>query len=162
MSKLLDRITNYILRSPNQETVIKYLRTLNFKFHATDSLESVFKIKIKPLHSGFSFMVRERVDKEGERIGHDERLIVGIKLIGKKVDTIILYRDLKFNLKVIKGWKDNKKVNFKKVKIKMVFPESLNYKERRDWRAEHAKVQRNPDYIPTKFYTRNKDKIRFI
>ena len=156
-SKIISRIINYLIKAAHQELVHKYLRSLRFEFFTFEQLKQKMPT-LKDCDSPYSFMIRK-----GPKESLDFRLIVGIKIIGKKVDSIIIYKDSNFYLKVIKPWKkSNQAVNFKKIKITMKFPDEMDYEQRKIWRREHLRVKKNPEYKGNKLYNKFKDKIIYL
>lgn len=155
---LYGRIVGQIKRSNNQEAVMEYLRSFGFYFVESEVLLKLHpKLGIPPKHMKYSFMIRgikKNID--------DTRIIVGIKLWGDKVDRVLLYiqGDLDSRLKI--PWKERQDINFKKIKIRVKFPDYLNYEERKKWRWEHAKVKKDPNYKPTAMYQKAKPDVVFI
>jgi tRNA U34 5-carboxymethylaminomethyl modifying enzyme MnmG/GidA len=160
-TKLTERITTYVVKAANQELVQKYLRSLRYEFFTFEQIN--LKLGKKPIetqHQRYQFMARPTVNKEKVI---DTRLIVGIKIIGKLVDSIIIYRDYNFYMRIKKPWaKKAKNVNFKKITQKMKFPKELNYDQRKEWRREYEKLKRNPNYKPSQFFNKYKDLVTHL
>lgn len=168
----LESLMETALRSFSQEKLITFLRNHNFRFIESDIItefneELKEKVNIKPIHHKFQFMIRlvkEAKNPLNDR--YDHRLIFGIKLRGTKIEKVVVYLFGKFKTKKEIPWDNAKKINFKKVEKMVVFPAYMDYDERKKWRIEHRKVEiaqeREQEYKPSKFYTKNKPFIQFI
>lgn len=162
---LEDLMEAALIKNKTQEQLIKFLREQGFRFiDATVITELVpelqDKLKLKPKHKDFQFMVRivkEAVDPRKDR--YDYRLVFGIKVLGAKIEKVVVYLFGKFKTKVNIPWKKTTYNLFKKVDKIMVFPEHMDYEERKKWRIEHKRLEVKPHLTPSKFYTKN---ARFV
>jgi len=135
--------------------MIEYLRQFNFTFVEMDVFLSQYpKFKFRVKDKKNSIMLREL--KPGK---WDARMVVTFKMWGTRNDRVGLYLQQQWVKRFTKLWKDNQDINFKKLVIKLKFPEGLNYEERKKWRYEDKKVQSKPGYKPTAFYDQWKDQV---
>lgn len=159
-----------------QEGLINYLRELQFRFLAADvvnekSLENPDLVKFNmEKHGDYQWMVRlmkEAKDPQNDK--YDWRLMFGIKIVGEKVAVVKIYLWGKFSESWKLPWEKAKVNNFKKVEKVFIFPEFMDYAERRRWRLEHRKFltatkdaapQEVLDYEFSKFYTKYKGYIK--
>lgn len=141
-------------KSKNIEHYLDYLRSLNFHFMDSKPFHEAFKLSKNPLqwvpkpeHEKLQWMVREN----SQGLCFD--FVVSIKLWGYKKNKFYIYHQYSNNpVKIKLKWKDADDINFKKMTKKWAFPDYLTYDERRDWRALHRKVQRNPAYSAPEWY----------
>lgn len=160
MQAIFTRFSRMVEVQPNQEKIITYMRQFGFKFVTLSLLKELYpKVELTERDSipDMTFMVR-RV----KRKIWDNRFILGIKLQGKKRKTISVYLEGEHLKNVTKPWKDEQDINFRKIVIKMVFPDYLTYQQRRDWRKEHDRVVKDSKYQPSEFYLKVKPDIRWI
>jgi hypothetical protein len=159
-------------RVKNQELLIDELRKMGYFFYTMDHLRDLgVPIILKENHEKYQFMVRrikEAKDPANDKL--DTNLIFGIKILGKHFDKVqIYYRkpesqsvDITYQSTMKLTWPENTKMNFKKVVASWKFPNYMSFDERRKWRQEHAKLERNPALKPTKFYLRHKPDVQAI
>lgn len=161
---LNDRVASYIRRAKNQELIIKYLRTLRFEFVTYATFVELYPgFKINPVYSRYAFMIRlVDINTKGFPNGYDVRLVLGLKIEGKKSQKVLMYEGGSLTSIIIKPWNKPKNINFKKVTQKMRFDPVMSYKERRTWRNEHEKLKRNPKHTPSKFYTAHQKFVQFL
>lgn len=153
MNKIHTRILASIQRSATMEKAINYLRELDFRFYEGFLLfhpECLKEVK-------YSWMIRF-VDKKN----WDKTLIFGIKMWGKKNCKIIVRYEGKLFMVIRKDWKDMADINFRKITVKLKFPDYLDYEERRKWRTEYHKQLRNPTRKPTDWYQQHLPNIQFL
>lgn len=143
IQKIHNKIINAAKRFQTMERTIEYLRSLNFFFY---EVEAVKLIPFKPGHLKYSWLVRRSGSKQ------DPSLVFGIKMWGKKTDKIIVLIRGAYVETIRVDWKDKADINFRKIVVKLKFPEYLNYDERRKWRAEYQKQLKNPQREPSKWY----------
>jgi hypothetical protein len=158
MEKTHARIINNVMVQKTQEKAIEYLRSLEFEFLETEPLLAYCKA-FKPLekHIRYSWMIR-RVRKGGM----DYSLIFGLKMWGKKVESILVYSHGQYYSRMKTPWKDAADINFRKLVITLKFPDELTYDQRRKWRNEHKKVEAKKDYQPSAFYLKWKPKVNIL
>lgn len=159
-------------KNKTQEELITFLREHGFKFIESDVITEVSKdlqerIKLKEIHKKYQFMIRlVKPAKTPMNDKYDSRLLFGIKLWGSRVDKVIVYLFGEFKTKKNIPWKDKKKLNFKKVEKLMVFPEFMDYDDRKKWRNEFRKKQNceanGTDFTPSKFFTKHEPFVQFI
>ena len=165
---LQDFVSQAIKANAHQEPLINFLREHSFKFVMTDVITEVVPalketIKLKEKHHKYQWMIRQiKEAKDPINDKFDHRLMFGIKLIGGKVDKVVVYLFGKFYKAYPITWKKQNAYNFKKVEQMTKFPEYMDYDDRKKWRAEHRRVLNNPNYKPTKFYTKNLPFIQII
>ena len=166
---LVDLIKTLKAKAKTQEDYIKMLREYEFKFVMADTIQDMIefnakvgeqiKLRERDIKDGYQFMVRLiKEAKEPMNDSYDFRLLFGIKLIGERVDKIVIYLWGEFNDYVKKPWKDKLDINFKKVEKLYQFPEFMDYADRRKWRTEHRKKQaaeeKGEKFETSKFYNK--------
>lgn len=165
---LEDFANQAIKTQKSQEKLINFLRDHNFKCIMTDVITEVVPelntyIKLKPKHQKYQWFIRQiKAAKDPTKDKYDPRLMFGIKLIGNKVDKVVVYLFGKFYVLAKIGWEKQKTYNFKKVDTLTKFPDHMDYDDRKKWRAEYRKVITNPNHKPSKFYEKHKPWIKFF
>lgn len=165
-SEPLEDLMNAALQSSEyQESLIIFLRKQGFQFIDSSVITELVpelksKLELKPLHEGYQFMVRMvKEAKDPRKDKWDYRLLFGIKIVGDKTSKVVVYLFGKFNTKKLIPWKKANKVNFKKVDRVMVFPDHMDYDDRKKWRVEHVRIinsiMQGKPLTPTKFYSKN-------
>lgn len=150
------KIIPNLSRFATQDKMIEYLRQLNFHFVAVEVLMEVYpKLDLNIKDQKNSFMLREL--KPGK---WDNRMMVSVRLLGKKTHRVAIYLKGKFHSRLDKPWKEEQDINFKKLVIRLKFPDSMpDYEERKRWRLEDKKVQKNSAYKPSEFYQKWVDQV---
>lgn len=149
------KIIQQLPRFATMEKILEFLRQFNFAFVEMDTFEELHKDY--PFHAKdrkASIMLREL--KPGV---WDIRMLVCIKLWGKRSSRVAIYLNGEYNSRLEKHWKDKEDFNFKKLDIKLKFPDGLTYEERKKWRYEDKKVQAKPNYQPSAWYNEWKDQV---
>jgi hypothetical protein len=147
---LLDLIKTLKTKATTQEKLIDMLREYQFVFVSGDVIEDMgthdpnikkqIEIRQKDKEAGYQYMVRlVKQAKEPMNDKYDFRLVFGIKIIGEKLDKAQLYLWGKYEKTWTLPWEDKKKVNFKKVEKVYIFPDFMDYVDRKKWRTEHRK-----------------------
>lgn len=180
-------ISDAFIKCKDQESLIDYLRGLNFAFFTYDHLKDIceknewpFKLKkkqidvpksdkgyrIKTLHGDYQFMARVmKLAKNPMNDKIDPQIFFGFKLIGEKRPKVLIYQLGKYVDTKELHWKEGEEVQFKVKEKFYKFPEPMTYKERANWRTEDRKVLFDPNkgtdqaYEPSKFYLRWKDYV---
>lgn len=160
------------LKKATQEELIDFLREHGFKFIESDVIFELVKdlkdnIQLKEIHHKYQFMIRlVKEAKNPLNDKYDHRLLFGIKIVGKRIDKVVVYLFGKFKKKAIIPWKDRKKVNFKKVEKMMVFPAHMDYDDRKKWRIEHRRIEnikaQGGTPTPSKFYSKNAPFVKLL
>lgn len=153
MAKIHDKIIAALKRQKTMEKAIELLRSLEYFFFEATTLEDMQD----PLLLKYSWMVRKPEHKDFTR-----SLIFGIKMWGKKNSKIIIHGPKGFVETIRVPWKDKADINFRKIVVKLKFPEYLNYDERRKWRTEYHKQKNNPKRVPSEWYLKVFPDIQFI
>lgn len=150
------KIISNLNRFATQDKVIEYLRQFQFVFVEMNVFfEQNPKFKFMPKDTKNSLMMREL--KPGK---WDSRMIVTFKLWGKRSPRMGIYLNKKYVTRINKHWKDEQDINFKKLTIRLKFPDAMpDYEERKKWRYEDKKVQKDPNYKPSAFYKQWKDQV---
>lgn len=154
MAKIHDKIIAALKRQTTMEKAIEYLRSLNFIFVEGDKDTKQYE-----LHKGYSWVVREVNNKKDNT---DYLLMFGIKMWGKKNSKILVYKEGTHEETIRVPWKDKADINFRKIVVKLKFPDYLDYDERRKWRTEYHKQKNNPKRIPSEWYLKILPDIKFI
>jgi hypothetical protein len=175
---LLDLIKTAKAKGTSQEKLIDFLREYQFKFISGDIILDMVtndpnvgnQIKLRPrdLETGFQYMVRlVKEAKEPLNDKYDFRLVFGIKILGDKIDKVVIYLWGEFSEHMKLPWDKKNANNFKKVEKLYIFPEFMDYAERKRWRSEHRKWLiatkgiANPESIETsKFYNKYKPYVK--
>lgn len=164
---LQDLLKTTLSKCKTQEKLFEFLHEYGFTYLTSDILEHVDKemFNLKEKHAKYQFLVRlVKQAKDPKNDKYDFRLAFGMKIIGKKVDLVKVYLWGKFHKSCDIPWANKEDINFKKVVKLLIFPQFMDYDERKRWRAEHRKwennVTKNPDYVPSQFYTKRKPYIK--
>lgn len=143
LDKIHQKVINSLGRFQTMEKCIEYLRSLNFFFYEA---ENVKLIPFKPGHLKYAWMVRRTNNKQ------DPSLVCGIRMWGKKTNKIIVLVRANHAATIRVHWKDKADINFRKIVVRLKFPDYLNYEDRRKWRTEYHKQLRNPNRKPSPWY----------
>jgi hypothetical protein len=141
---LLDLLKTLKAKAKNQEDLVSMLREYGYKFIATDVIKDYAKpemITLKEKHESYQWMVR--LVKEAKDPANDKwdyRLVFGIKFMGEKVEKVQVYLWGKWQEAWKLPWKEKEDINFKKVNRVYIFPDWMDYAERKKWRVEHRKI----------------------
>lgn len=167
---LLDLLKVVKAKGTSQEKIIELLREWKFKFITADvildmqqndpQIKEQITLREKDIEKGYQYMVRQiKEAKEPMNDKYDFRLVFGIKIVGDKVSLIPVYLWGKWEETLKVSWEKIKAMNFKKVEKVYIFPEFMDYDDRRKWRKEHrAKItwDKNPnktnEFETSKFY----------
>ena len=157
MKKISRDIINRVKRQSTMEKAIEFLRTLEYFFVDGETFDNDYPEFAG--HGGntgdFSYMVRK---------DHPKWLpVFAVKLLGKKKNRMgiaIFSRDYFKTIKM--PWERKKIVNFKKMTIHWTFPNYITHKQRREWRAEWRRLQKNPDLKPSEFYLKVLPDVVFL
>jgi len=154
--------------SKNQEVLMETLRTRGYHLYTLEHINEL-GVKLKPLkqHRKRQWMGKRVFNFNSSEEKLDPDLVFGIRFLGDAIDTVKIYYNKNGNgLEFYKSWTipwpNNHKVNFKKPKIKWKFPKTIDHHERKKWRKEHFELIKNPDKIPSEFYTTWKPEIQFL
>src|SRR5690606_34443485 len=102
--------------------------------------KEMITLRNKELDAGYQYMVRRwKKAKDPAKDKFDFRLVFSIKYIGERVDKVPIYLWGKWDHTLKLAWAEKKKHNFKKVNKIWIFPDPMDYAERRRWRQEHRK-----------------------
>lgn len=153
-----------------QEQLINYLREYNFMFVASDIIQDLatpemLTLRDKDIEGKYQYMVRRvKEAKEPANDKYDFRLVFAIKVIGERVDIVPVYLWGKWEKTLKLKWEDKKKHNFKKVEKIYIFPEFMDYADRKRWRSEHRKVLKAKEtetkFETSKFYNKHTPYIK--
>lgn len=151
-----------------QNQLIEYLRGLNFVFLTYDYLKDIceknkwgFETK-KKAHQEYQWMARLlKQAKIPLNDKYDPQIYFGIKVVGELVEKVQIYISGSYEKTKALEW-DDTIVKFKKPEKFYKFPEPMSYKERATWRIEDRKLLNNPEYIPSKAYTRWKEFVTIL
>lgn len=165
---LLDLLKTLKAKCKTQEDLINTLREYNFRFLGTQFVMDYGKDKLtlKDKHSEFQWMARLMKEaKVPENDKYDYRLTFGIKFVGERIDRVHIYLWGKWEEKWALPWKTKTDINFKKVEKVYVFPDFMDYAERRKWRQEHRKLETTKakggeELEPSKFYSKMKPYVK--
>lgn len=143
IQKIHQKVINSLGRFKTMEKCIEYLRSLNFFFYEAPNVKLV---PLKPGHMKYAWMIRRTETKQ------DPSIICGIRMWGKKTDKIIVLIRGSHAATIRVDWADKADINFRKIVVKLKFPDYLNYEERRTWRTEYHKQLNNRNRIPSDWY----------
>lgn len=136
------------------EKLIEFLRSLDFFFATmTEEIDAV------QLHKKYVWMIRH---KRRNPDSLDLSIMVGIKMWGKKNDKVLVYHKGAWFRTLHVPWKDKADINFRKITVRLKFPDYLNYDERRKWRAQHHQQLKDPTRTPTEWYKKILPDVQFI
>ena len=149
-------------QATNQEQLIEILREKGFRFLTPDHISDLgLKLEIEEKHKDFQFMVlcmKEAKIASNDR--YDPQLAFGIKLLGDKIDRILIYLYGKFDSRVKLEWPAKVKVSFQKMEM-VKFPPYMKLEEREKFRNELRMLNANPEKVPSKFFGRWMDDVDF-
>ena len=143
----------------NQDTLIKYLRDLGFIFTTRDLLECFepFQgiIEADPDKDKYQYMVRLIKESKSNPMmdRYDPRLLVGIKIYGKRKDEISVYYNGEFKGSYIVKVPKSSSELFENQKL-FIFPEYMTEKDKEKFRKEYRKMENDPAIEPTEFFIR--------
>jgi len=164
---LLDLIKTVKAKGTTQEKIIEMLREYNFRFISQDVIQDMIihdeqigkqiQLRKRDIEAGFQYMVRLiKEAKEPMNDKYDFRLVFGIKIIGERTNKIVIYLWGEYSDYMKVAWEKEKVMNFKKVEKIYVFPEFMDYTDRKKWRTEHRKKltaeAKGEPFEPSKFY----------
>lgn len=155
MEKIHTKIIAAVKRKQSMEKAIELLRSLNFYLHSTEVNPP--RVYAPKNHIKYGWMIF-KVGKGFEYAG----LQFGIKMWGKKSNKIIVVFEHGYVETIPMKWKDKADINFRKITVRLKFPDYLNYDERRTWRTEYHKQLRDPNRIPSENYIKILPDIQFI
>jgi hypothetical protein len=159
-SPVEDLLKEVKAKCKTQEELIEMLREKwDFRFVDYSFIEDYVpadKLKIKSETAGaIQYMARMyREAKEPANDKFDWRLVFGIAFLGERIDKVKIYLYGKFNTNWELPWDKPKVHNFKKVTPIYSFPEFMTYEERKKWRTENRKLQKDPNYEWSKQFER--------
>ncbi len=158
----VDSILKDIESKPSMEKIIEYLKNLNFEFVDYAVVQQMApQAELGPKWTKhFSFLVRRYQDGDKSRL--DFRFMIGIRFIGVRTPSYLVYRGFKFRESIKKPWDKPFEFNSKKKKVLLVFPKELDIEERKVWRYIHYKVQAKKHVDPDKlkWYLKYKPMIK--
>lgn len=148
---LLDLLKAAKAKGVSQEKLIIFLREYKFRFiagqviqdmaqHDPEGVGQQIKLRERDIADGYQYMVRlVKEAKEPLNDKYDFRLVFGIRMIGKKVNKVVIYFYGEFKEYIKIPWDKSEQINFKKVERIYTFPEFMDYADRKKWRSEHRK-----------------------
>lgn len=167
---LMDLIKTLKAKCTTQEKLINTLREYNFIFIAGNVIQDMIQfdpegvgkqitLREKDIQRDYQYMVRlVKEAKEPMNDKYDFRLVFGIKIVGEKTDKVQLYNWGKYDVTWTIPWEKAKSMNFKKVEKIYIFPDFMDYDDRKKWRTEHRKKMKaeetNTAFEPSKFYSK--------
>jgi len=159
---LLDLIKSVEAKAKNQEQLINMLREYNFMFVAADVIQDMATpemITLKDNHLCYQFLVRRvKEAKEPANDKFDFRLVFGVKIVGERFEKVQVYLWGKWDHYIKMPWEKAKGINFKKVEKVYIFPDFMDYTDRRKWRSENRKKikaeEKKTEFKPSKFYNK--------
>lgn len=159
VDKLLEDIKK---KNKDQETLIDYLRSLNFVFVTSDHLKDIFQHNNWDLnfktekHERYQFLIRIlKLAKDPKNDKYDNQIMFAVKIVGDKYPRVHIYQQGQYTDTLEVHWAEGKEVQFK-VKAKFYkFPVPMSYDERHKWRNEDRRRHDDPEnFEPTKFFLR--------
>jgi hypothetical protein len=154
-----DLVNEAKVKAKTQEELMTLLREKwDFRFIDSSYIQEFVpeeQIKLRSKDLDYQFMVR--MYKEAKAPANDKydwRLVFGIKIVGDKIDKVQVYLYGKYECTWTKPWDKPKDHNFKKVNAIYIFPEFMTYEERKKWRTENRKKQKDPNFKTSKQFDR--------
>lgn len=162
MEKIYEIILGRIQNKTMEEAIL-FLRSLGYEFISPREFEHYVEAEgygcgnvEENTEKYMGYLVR----KVRGKIQPD--LLFSVRLLGGRRNRLnVNYKFEKFWVMKIK-WKVKNAMNFKKMKIHWTFPDELTHKERRDWRAEHRRLLKNPNRVPSEWYLKWLPKVNFL
>jgi hypothetical protein len=156
----VDDMIDKISKLSDQDKVTLYLKDKGYRFVNSQVIEEFvsdgkltmeYKHESHPEYQWLVRMVKEAKDPANDK--YDFSLIVGIKIIGKSRDKILIYQDGKFDKSLPIKPHPKPEVNMKEKKALTKFPQYMEIEERKTWRALHKK------FLNQKPLTKSQDKF---
>lgn len=149
---LLDLLKTIKGKGTTQEKMITMLREYNFRFISGLMIQDMslndpniakqLELREKDITNDYQYMVRlVKEAKEPLNDKYDFRLVFGIKIVGEKRNFVQIYLWGEWAESIKVEWENAKKNNFKKVEKMYVFPEFMDYADRKKWRSENRKKE---------------------
>lgn len=158
------QVAQDIKKSKSQEKLIEYLSSISFHFVSYQFIQEYAlldtSINPKKYHPKLQYLVRryKTHPTDPSKDQYDFRMAVGIKLMGKQIDTVYVFAKNKLKFKRNIPWEKRNDFNFKPKRAGRVFPEYMSHEERKKWRQYHEKVEAKRELKPKEanFYNRFK------
>lgn len=149
-----------VLEQPDQDSLIKFLRECGFIFVTRDLLASMEVFEkvdfIDPVDTDkYQYMVKLIKESKNNPMldRYDPRLLVGIKIYGKRRDTVNIYLNGEYMPKVEFTVPKSSTEVFENQKL-FIFPEYMEEKEKEKFRKEYRKMEITPELQPSEFFKR--------
>lgn len=158
-----EAIINYITSLDTQDKVVQYLREEGFEFLTHDYLNSLqLDTGISDKHQQKYQWMLKVIKKAKNPLNnkYDPTLCIGIKLVGKKINTYVIYLYGKKHKIGKAPWKEKRKVSFKNTEMTK-FPPYMVQEEKDKFLVELSELRRFPDRKPTKFFQRWQKDVEF-
>lgn len=158
-----EEIIKYSCSLGTQDELIKYLREEGFEFLTSDYMQSLeLQTGISDKHQDKYQWMLKLVKKTKNPLNnkYDPTLCFGIKYVGKKIDTFVIYLYSEKHKVVKMPWKDKKKLSFKNTEM-IKFPPYMVQEERDNFRVQLFDLRRFPDRKPSKFFKRWMKDVEF-
>lgn len=160
-----EQILDYIKGLETQDKVIAYLREEGFEFvtyEYLESLELADKTGIIDKHKEKYQWMLKLVKKAKNPLNskYDPTLCFGFKIVGKKLESFVIYLYGEKHSVQKKPWKDTKKLSFKNTEM-INFPPYMMQEEKDKFRAELAHYRQYPEKKLSKFFKRWMKDVEF-
>lgn len=147
----------------NQDTLIMNLRDMGFVFIESNFLKHIIPeaYSIKELHlNKYEWLVKRiKLAKDPKNDKYDPQILVGISIMNKRSDRVILYSYGEYKSKYISKVPEKKALKLTKTNL-IKFPPYMEEDERLKWGFEHRILFNDKNKKPSKFYMRwSKDVI---
>lgn len=148
-----ERLLYEVTEATTQEAAIKILREEGFVFLTAQDVEDYGVFPLSDADKNFEWMVKlTREAKDPANNKYDPTVRFGFKIMGPKVESYILYNfDKRYEKEL--PWKSSKEFNFKKVNLTK-YHSAMVEEERLKFSKELAKLRKDPELEPSKFFKR--------
>ena len=158
-----EAIINYTLSLKSQDEIIDYLRSEGFEFLTHDYLESLkldtgITDKHKQKYQWMLKLVKRAKNPLNSK--YDPTLCFGIKFVGKKLGTYVIYLYSQLHKVAKAGWKEKRKISFKNTDMTK-FPPYMVQEEKDKFLVELTDLRRFPERKPSKFFDRWAKDVEF-
>lgn len=158
-----EELIKLTLAIESQDEIIQSLRDNGFEFLTFDYIQSLgLDTGISEKHQQKYQWMMKLVKKAKNPLNnkYDPMLAFGFKLIGKKVDTFVIYLYKKKHKIAKKPWSPKNKVSFKNTDM-IKFPSYMIQEEKDKFIVERDLLRRFEDRKPSKFFLRWAKDVEF-
>lgn len=148
-----EQIAKLVAEAETQDDAIRILRKEGFIFLTSQDIQDYGVCELGKDDLKYEWMIKMiREAKDPANNKYDPTLMFGFKIMGEKLPQYVT-RIFGGRSAVDKPWKNDKEFNFKKVNLTK-FHSAMVEEERLKFSKELAKLRKDPEAEPTKFFKR--------